>query len=91
MELNLLENHLKSLCIFPNTVLFRCKFRLVGRSFGEFGEFNAPWGVKLTAIPVKRETEIAEAKASFDKVCQAFGLRPVGEAGWHLVTVAGGG
>jgi len=55
------------------------------------GGVNIPWGVKATAIPRMSVEEEAAGRSSMARACAAFGLEAVGDAGWHLVTVASGG
>ena len=47
--------------------------------------------VQLTPIPTLKESEAAAARSKFRKICDAFGLQPLGDAGWHVVTNADGG
>lgn len=55
------------------------------------GGVNAPWGVKITPLKKLSVEQEASARAAMARVCAAFGLKPTGECGLALVTVASGG
>lgn len=77
-------------------VLERAEVRAVRPSDGgpwggvDMGRYSVdvPWGVAHTPLPTLKEAEVAAARSKFRKICDSFGLQPLGEAGWHLVTSA---